>query len=207
MILMTVDHVGFIFDLHSIYRIVGRLSFPLFAFLIYQGFLHSSDIFKYLRRLLLFGLSIELLLTVVNFYVTINNIPRNIFLTLSFGLIGLLMLNSNKSVLEKMFIVFLLSFIAETLNFDYGWYGVILVISFYFLKTNVLITIIIQLTINFIYYYFLKFDIQFYALFSWGFILLYNGQIGTKLKHNKLMYFYYPLHLTLLFLIKIYIFK
>lgn len=204
MILMTIDHIGYIFELDPIFRIIGRLSFPLFAFLIYQGFLYTRNIIKYFRRLFIFGFIIEILALIANQFVSLNNIPINIFLTLSFGLLGLIILESKKSVLFKVLGIFVLSFISEIMNFDYGWYGIILITSFYFIKYNILVSLIIQIIINIIYFYFLNYDIQYFAILSWMFIILYNGKLGKKMKHRSLMYFYYPIHLALLFIIKVY---
>ena len=42
---MAVDHIGIVFmDNNYIMRAVGRLAFPIFAFLLVQGLLHTSDV-------------------------------------------------------------------------------------------------------------------------------------------------------------------
>ncbi len=207
MILMTIDHIGYIFELDPIFRIIGRLSLSLFAFLIYQGFLQTRNIIKYFRRLFVFGFIIEILLLIINQFVSINNIPINIFMTLSFGLLGLMVLDSKESVIFKIAGIFVLSFISEIMHFDYGWYGIILITSFYFTRYNMLIPLIIHMIINYIDYYFFNYDIQYFALFSWLIIILYNGKLGNKMKHRSIMYFYYPVHLALLFTIKMYLFS
>ena len=46
---MVVDHVGMLlFPGNIMFRVVGRVSFPLFCFLIVEGFYHTKDIKKYL---------------------------------------------------------------------------------------------------------------------------------------------------------------
>ena len=51
--LMVVDHLGvFFFHDYDILRIIGRVSFPLFAFLIVNGYKYTKDVKKYFYRLL-----------------------------------------------------------------------------------------------------------------------------------------------------------
>jgi len=205
MTLMTIDHIGYIFELNLIYRIIGRLSFPLFAFLIYQGYVHTKNRIKYLLRLMIFGLSIELILIIIKLFIQIENIPRNIFMTLSFGLMGLTIIGSKQNILLKIILISLLSYISEILYFDYGFYGILIIISFYFLKYNILITMLIQILINYIFYIYYDFDIQYFSLLSLLIIAIYSGKLGNRIKHKSLFYLYYPLHLSILFLIKIYL--
>ena len=54
---MLIDHIGYIFFPNIIWlRIIGRISFPLFAYCIVVGFLYTRDIIKYSMRLGIFGI-------------------------------------------------------------------------------------------------------------------------------------------------------
>ncbi|MFN2363319.1 MAG: TraX family protein, partial [Halarsenatibacteraceae bacterium] len=54
---MLIDHIGsIIFPEYIILRVIGRLAFPLFAFLITEGYRHTSNINRYLVRLSIFAL-------------------------------------------------------------------------------------------------------------------------------------------------------
>ena len=58
---MAVDHIGIVFmDNNYIMRAVGRLAFPVFAFLLVQGLLRTSDVRRYLLRLGIFAVVSEI---------------------------------------------------------------------------------------------------------------------------------------------------
>ena len=85
-ITMTVDHVGaVIYPDYTFLRWIGRLSFPLFAYLLVLGIRNTSNIKKYFIRLFIFAL-----ISQIPFFLAIEVGPfdhLNIFFTLSSGLI------------------------------------------------------------------------------------------------------------------------
>ncbi len=64
LITMFIDHVGYlIYPGVRVYRIIGRISFPIFAYMIAMGFIHTSNRKKYAKRLFVFGISIQVFFT------------------------------------------------------------------------------------------------------------------------------------------------
>jgi hypothetical protein len=195
------------FPENFIWRMIGRLAFPLFAFLIYEGFMHTRSRLKYFIRLLVFGLLIELGFVIIRRLVSLDyEITRNIFLTLSFGLLGMMLINTRQHYLLMILEVGVLAAGSQWLKFDYGAYGVLLIISFYLLRRDALLAIGTQIILNIAYFIVYPKSFQFLSLLSWVFIAFYNGKLGPKLKPKYILYIYYPLHLIALYLLKMYLF-
>src|SRR3989344_3632203 len=86
---MLIDHVGALFFPGVLlWRLVGRLSFPLFAFLIAEGAEQSSDARKYLFRLLALAVVSELPYRLFIHATGFAGQRLNIFFTLSAGLVA-----------------------------------------------------------------------------------------------------------------------
>jgi len=201
---MTIDHIGLIlYPQIPILRIIGRLSFPLFAYLLVLGMLSTHDPGKYFKRMLYFALLSQLPFTIA------NEIPiwqqLNIFFTLSLGIILIYLLDRNNILLVVPLIV------SVILPVDYGAYGLATILFLYimrsFRRTGVaLITALNLLLIPF------ETSYQPLALLALPLILLHsdgklklinNGKNQTHPIISKyFFYVYYPTHLLALALLK-----
>lgn len=228
MILMLLDHLwGTIIPGNQWMTLIGRMAFPIFAFLIVEGFFHTSDLKKYMKRLFIFGLISEIPFNLIYTGSIIFPFHQNVMFTL---LLGLLIINeidklkNNKEIKKKIipilkiFLFLLISIIGFV---DYGVTGVLTIVVFYLFRgfklawIGQLISLILlyivffegqSVILNiFNYEYFLP--LQSIGVLSLIFIWLYNGEKG---KNNKLIkylfYSFYPVHMLVIYLIYYFIF-
>ena len=207
-ITMTVDHVGAVlYPEFEVLRWIGRLSFPLFAYLLILGMENTRNVNNYFIRLFIFAL-----ISQVPFFLATGTEPfehLNIFFTLSFGLLFVYFFKKS-SVLA--FIPLFISFIVP---FDYGIYGIAMIGCMYILYENPKVGIASLVILNALFL--VPWNTQFLSLFAMPLILLHkNGSLTATSKSTKtfkiplwrkyFFYVYYPLHLTLLYILKLYFF-
>lgn len=215
MVTMLIDHSAAVLlpydsSLYFICRSIGRLAFPIFCFLLVEGFLHTSNVKKYLLRLGTFAIVSEIPFDLAFFHKFMYMGHQNIFFTL---FIGLLVLVSLKEINEKysghwMYlsldaaVIIAGSLIASYLNTDYYYAGVLMIVSFYLFRHNkVLLTVALA-----IIYEFALGGIQILAVFAIIPILFYNGQRGAKM-NKYIFYAFYPVHIFALYLISMFLVK
>lgn len=186
-VLMVIDHIGFfLMPSATILRIIGRLSFPLFAFLIVNGYLYTSNIKKFFTRLFVFAVIIQLPVLWID-------IPVNIFFTLSFGLLMIHIYEKEPIFLMKIVYMFGVLFVTYLLNPDYSLYGVLLIFSIHLYKGKWLSLALCFIILSLGFY---GNHIQIYAVFAIPIMMLYNDKLGLKIKW--LFYLFYPTHLLVL---------
>ena len=140
---------------------------------------------------------------------------NNIFFTLVLGLLTLFLLDKSKVLINKYFkdkmdlviilpvsyflIIIIMGLIGEFLCFSYGMLGIFVISFFYLFKENFLFLFISVSLITLV----LGEGIQYFSLFSLILIYFYNNKLGRSCK--MLFYLYYPLHILILGLIKMFI--
>ena len=213
-ITMTIDHIGVVFGtpFYNLLRSVGRLSFPIFAFLLTEGYVHTKSFSKYFLRLLVLAVISEVIYDYVFFDSFIYIDANNIFFTLALGLLTLFLLDKSKGLIKRYFkdkvdlviilpityllIIVIMGLMGEFLNFSYGMLG-ILVISFFYLFKDNFALIVISVSLPTLI---LGEGMQYFSLFSLILIYFYNKKLGKKSK--LFFYLYYPLHILVLGVIK-----
>lgn len=198
---MFLDHLGkIIFPEIVIMQIIGRISFPLFAYCLVVGCLYTSNIKKYALRLAVFGIITQPI------YVLAFGHEWYYLNVIIYLLIGLLTVNALKN---KNWIVFILLLILTCLiDISYGISGVLLIIVFYLFRKNKCLSIIaasILLSIPFLngvnfYLGEIGINLQGFALFSLPFIYI-NTNINCRI-NKYAFYIFYPLHLMLIYLLE-----
>ena len=216
-ITMTIDHIGVVFGtpFYNLLRAVGRLSFPIFAFLLTEGYVHTKSFGKYFFRLLVLALISEGIYDYVFYGSFIYLGANNIFFTLALGLLTLWLLDKSKVLVKKYFkekidltiilpityllILVIIGLIAEFLNFSYGMLGILVISFFYLFKKNFLLFVLSVSLSTLI----LGDTMQYFSLLSLILIYFYNKKLGKKCK--MFFYLYYPLHILVLGLIKMFL--
>ena len=207
LITMLFDHAGYtIFNRFSFMNYIGRLSFPLFAFMITEGFTHTKNLKIYFFRLLIFAVisQIPYMLFISNFS---NVFSLNILFTLTLGLLAITIYDKFKNKLLGFLFTIICAIIAHFLHFDYGWFGIAIIFIFYMFKDKKLymnLLFIISTFINYFYSYIttLRIEYLFIILFCTLSLIpinLYNEKKGKNTKY--FLYFFYPLHLIVLYIL------
>jgi len=187
MVAMLIDHIGvYLFPL-EILRIIGRISFPIFAYQIGVGYKMTSNRGKYIKRLLFFGV-----ISQIPYFLLTEELRLNILFTLILGLFIIWSLENKKPFLVLPAILF--SFIT-----DFQIYGIAVICAFYFIKNEVHQSVIFFI-LTFFYSIYFGSPIQMFALFSLPIILI--RPFGIELPKN-LFYIFYPAHLLIIYLIQI----
>ena len=188
-LLMVVDHVGVVFFPDQLaFRYVGRLSFPLFAWLVGQGEKYTKNFNSSLIRLAVgAGISQPL------YYVLFNSSNLNILVTL---LIGLLAIRLGKLIGFKYLVWFTFAGVAQAINTSYGFYGILVITVMSEFNSNdfkwwlrwILVNLLVLVIPGSKHY-------QLLALLAPLMIMLWNSKQGQKV---KLFYLFYPVHLFIL---------
>lgn len=188
---MTVDHIAYyLMDhgtlLYDVMRTVGRMAFPIFVFLLVEGYGHTRSTRKYALSLLAFALISEIPWWLLN-----HDNTHNVFFTLLLGLIVIEGINKlGKKPLLWAVLIITICTIAIFLHVDYEYSGILLICTFHIFKPDKVTKCL--LATLFMY--------QYGVIGLWlglAVILCYNGQRGfIKGQYTKyLWYAYYPLHL------------
>lgn len=206
---MLIDHIGAVLiENTSLYqneswtiaavicRLIGRVAFPLFCFLLVEGFLHTSDRKKYILRMGLFTLISEVPFDLALFG-RITLYRQNVFFTL---FIGLLFLTAVEKVgtktanpVYRASIQGLLTVLACGACFflltDYSYMGILLIAAFYFFRNEPKKKCIVG-GVLFLY--------ELTSIFAFVMIYRYSGKKGESKIPKQAFYWFYPLHLLVL---------
>lgn len=205
-ITMSIDHVGYaIFGKFSYFNYIGRLAFPIFAFQISEGYIHTRNKKKYFLRLLIFALVSQI--PFMLFYTLVpNKFSLNIFFTLLLGLICIFIYDKSKYKILAIIASVFIGIVAEYSHCDYGFYGIAIILIFYIFKSNFINASIFFILATLVKYLIPIIKNGFYDVYlylfictisSIIFIAAYNGKKGKDTKY--LLYLFYPIHLLLIY--------
>ena len=205
---MLIDHVnkaliypylngGILSYISNVFDIIGRIAFPIFAFLLVEGYFKSKNTKKYLLNLILFGIISEVPFDMFVSGTFFNPRFNNVLFSLALSLITIWIIDVLKAKLEKKpimlwylisaVIVAIMCFVAMFLAVDYDYHAILMVYFLYLFYNKPILTFIFG---------YLSVYKQIWSMLGFAFILTYNGERG---KQSKILnYCFYPVHLLII---------
>lgn len=214
---MLIDHTGMILAgyvpvaLWRSMRIVGRLAFPIFCFLLVEGFFHTGNIKKYLMRLGIFAVISEIPFNLILSGRIFYPDYQNVFFTLFIGLLLLYLYNkflSNVQPVYAMMTVVSMLCLGYIIKCDYGAEGILVIFFFYWFRYRPVPRVVgVSLILAFMG------SIEPFAILAFLPLAFYNGKKGGKetdsggilLFRKYFFYCFYPVHLLILWAVKCFI--
>ena len=219
-VFMLIDHIGYIlFPQYEILRIIGRMSFPIFAFMIAEGCYYTKNKLRYFLGI--FSLAI---VCQIAYYIFDESFDMGILITFS---LSILMIYSLEYFKKKLFssdttfkerllalgifaltvaIVYLLN---RYLSIDYGFWGCMIPVFASVFRTrrktlpdrlqkfDCLVVHVFMMTVGLVILSLAVAGNQFYSLLAIPLLLTYSGKRG-KINMKNFFYIFYPAHLVVL---------
>ena len=219
---MTFDHLSYlIFGELSFMNYIGRIAFPIFAYQITEGYIHTHNLKKYFLRLFIFALISQIPFMLFASIYT-SSFHLNIFFTLLLGLVSITIyekLNniefsktSQSLIIHRLFqllgiiICFAIAFFSNYIKCDYRYFGVLSIFFFYLFRNNLFLMNASFVLLVIIYYGKELLFSPFFNIYLWIvvftivpllFINLYNHKKGKDTKY--FLYLFYPLHFLIIY--------
>lgn len=177
--------------LYTVLRLIGRISFPIYCFLLVEGFVHTKNTYRYLIRMALFAA-----ISIVPYSLALYGRPlflgqQNIFFDLFICLVMLVFLEMAKGKPPlQLLLIILFCFVSDYFRCGYQEYGVVFTGAMYLLRERKTLKTLAGSAV------FLSFLT---APLAFLFINRYNGKKGLELKY--VFYIIYPVHLLLFYLL------
>lgn len=189
-ICMVVDHIGILFFPSTIFfRLIGRVSFPIFAYYISQGYLRTSSVKRYILRLLLLAIISQPI-----YYLSFSCNNLNTIFTLLIGLLFIYCFDNQLYWISAS--LFISSFF---IKLDYGSFGILIIFFMYYFKGSKKSFLYILIA-DLIYCFAGRYN--FFVFFNAISYVVLQIQIPEVRLNKYISYIFYPLHLSILLLIK-----
>lgn len=230
LVTMLIDHIGIVvlqpylnakidsmgYDLsqllnkvYAICRSVGRIAFPLFAFMLVEGFFHTRNRWKYLLRLAIFAVLSEIPFNLAIARSAFSTEKQSVLITLTISFLMLIVLDYVRSRAFTEFwcgtltlaIIAAFTAIGYFLKCDYDFKGPLMIAGIYLLYplfNMYRFTFCISTGLMF-FWEWSKTIRNFPSSLSPMLLCFYNGKKGRSLKY--FFYLFYPIHLILLYCI------
>ena len=217
-ITMLIDHFGYAIVprlaianaevICDICRTIGRLSFPIYCFLLAEGMRHTHNPGKYILRLAIGILLAELPYDLMC-YGEFNWVSQNVMATLTLGAVMLLCMQKTQKSWLKVILILPFALLADLTKSNYGAGGIVMIAVFGLFDQPLLQTVALFM-VNWqllpsagVIIFGVILRIQLLATLAMVPIGLYSGK---KLTCSKAVhwgfYLFYPVHILLLWLLQ-----
>ena len=205
---MTIDHIGVQFFPQSvIFRIIGRLALPIFAYMIAQGCRYTRNKARYLATIAAVALVCQLVyfFAMASLYQCIL-VTFSLSIALIFSLEAAIQKPSVKSTTVAALVLVSVWFVSDMLPrflpgfyVDYGFFGILLPVLIWLGKDKRQCIALSGIGLVLLS---IGNPLLWFSLLALPLLALYNGTRG-KVKLKYLFYIYYPAHLALIYLISL----
>jgi len=212
-ITMFIDHFGativlklpvpYMAELYYACRIIGRIAFPIYCYLLCEGMRHTRNAGKYILRLAIGILLAELPFDFL-FEGGVTWEYQNVMVTLTLGAVMLLCMQKTQKKLLKLLLILPFAVLAELAKSDYGGWGIAMIAVFALfekLPLQIVGIILVNLLMNSVAVpvFGIGIPIQLFAALAMVPISLYSNR---KLTGNRVLqwgfYLFYPVHILIL---------
>lgn len=188
----------------SVFDVLGRIAFPLFSFFIVEGFFRTHSRKKYLLNLLFFAVISEIPYDMFSSKVFLEFRLNNVLFSLALSLISIWILDEFRNKFEEKLgnfwilfsipLLIVMYFVSIFVSGDYDFHAILTAFFFYIFYDKPLTSAF------FAYISIIK---EWWSILGFGLTIMYNGKKG---KQNKIFnYLFYPVHLLLLGLLRMYL--
>ena len=148
---MLIDHTtvalyevipGDMWDIYDVGRWIGRTAFPLFCFMIVEGYYHTRNKWRYLGSLIFLAIISEIPFDalIANNGFVLEYSSQNVFFTLALGLFAIIIIDGVNEKVKNIFLSKILQLAAVLvilvsslqMSADYGIVGVVLILFIYY---------------------------------------------------------------------------
>ena len=210
---MLIDHFGYAIvphlpvpymaDLYYACRIIGRIAFPIYCFLLVEGMHRTHNPGKYIGRL-----AVGILLSELPFDILFEDgfswEYQSVMVTLTLGALMLLCMQKTEKSGQKLLLVLPFAVAAELTKCDYGGWGIAMIAAFALcdtlpLQLAAMLLINLMMPAGNISVLGISVSVQLFAVMSMLPICCYSGRKLTCSKAVQwVFYLFYPLHLLVL---------
>lgn len=227
-IAMLIDHIGYkiiyplyaqssviyepgtLYNIYLLCRCIGRIAFPIFAFLLVEGIHCSRNRKKYALRLLIGAVLAE-----IPYNLMISGkvlwLQQSVMVTLLLGFGAVVCMEKCRTLAWKPVAVVPFAILAEAMTADYGWAGVVLIALFdlsremyspNLMRTGGMIVLFHYMSSYALWFGNVSIPMQVLGVFSMVFIANYDGRKITRSKAAQWgFYLFYPVHMMVLWAI------